>query len=93
VATNHLRALVTQETGSGCWRYDLLELRLAQSRGELDPPEAMALLRAVSQPNTQWSVVYDAAQHTVDLVTGQRYDEPTTFRLPLAAERGAGLPD
>jgi hypothetical protein len=81
LATNHLRAVARDDRDSGCWRYELLLDRLSAAGGDLGPDSAMSLLGAVSQPSTQWSVVYDTRHLTVDVVTGRRYDLVHTFKL------------
>jgi hypothetical protein len=82
LATNHLRAVLEMHENGGCWRYGLLAEGLAQTGGSLDRDAAMALLRQVSQPNTQWSVVYGASHLTVDVATGRGYDAVSVFQLP-----------
>jgi len=47
----------------------------ALARGPLSPDAAMRLLRAVGQPITRWSAVYDMRSRTVNIVMGQKYDE------------------
>jgi hypothetical protein len=79
LATNHLRTRVSAGQSSGCWRYDSLAARLSAARGEVGPAEAMDLLQIVSQPNTQWSVVYDTERSQVTIVLGRRFGSPYTF--------------
>ncbi len=81
LATNHLRAGTELGAGSGCWRYDLLSDRLEQAEGMLSFDGAMNLLRLVSQPNTQWSVVYGAHTRRIDVAMGRRHDAVHTFHL------------
>jgi len=84
VATNHLRGALGAQDNSGCWRYDYLAEELSRSRGDVNASEAMAFLHGVSQPNTQWSVVYSASGLRVDVVTGRRYDTVHAFGFRLA---------
>ena len=81
LATNHLRASANSDTSAGCWRYDLLAGDLERAIGCLDSVGAMDLLRRVSQPNTQWSIVYGAHSRRIDLVMGRNYDVRHTYHL------------
>jgi hypothetical protein len=82
-ATNFTRSAIVRDAAGQCWRYDALVRRLTDTNGQLSPSAALSLLRAVAQTEsaTQWSVVYDMNSGRVDVVIGQRYDEPHTFRL------------
>jgi hypothetical protein len=90
VATNHLRGTLGPYDDSGCWRYDFLAEGLSRSRGVVSSCGAMALLHGVSQPNTQWSVVYSASGLRVDVVTDRRYDTPHAFDLRPAEPGDSG---
>ena len=81
LATNHLRAAIDPGANGACWRYDLLADELSRSGGDLNASEAMALLRRVSQPNTQWSVVYSVSALRIDVATGRGYHLLYTFGL------------
>ncbi len=86
-ATNFLVGPLGGNTAGFCWRYDRLVTRLRAARGILTAEDAMALLREVSQPSTQWSAVYDMAAGTVRVAMGRNYEVTSTFfvtgdRLP-----------
>lgn len=80
-ATNFLRAEVGESPGGQCWRYDLLLEQLGESAGELTSDEALGLLQAVSQPNTQWSIVYGISTGDVLVSIGREYSEVHSFHL------------
>lgn len=81
VATNHLRTLIEEGEPSGCWRYDTIHRRLAETGGSLVIRDAPDLLADVAQENTQWSVVYDLSSGGVRVAMGQAYDDQHVFRL------------
>jgi hypothetical protein len=85
LATNFLRASV-QEAQGQCWRYDRMGQALAAAAGQLSTPEAMDLLAEVSQPGTQWSVVYGLSSGDVEVTMGRAFDRPHRFHLPSASE-------
>lgn len=67
-----------------CGRYALLQDRLSESRGKMDPQAAMRLLENVSQGGdyaTQWSVVYELDARRVTVVMGRQYKQTYTFFL------------
>lgn len=80
VATNFIRASTTRPD-SMCWRYRTINTRLTEREGRLTPAGALELLEAVSQANTQWSVVYDMAARDVNVVMGRDYT--TVYHLPF----------
>jgi len=82
-ATNFLRAAAGDSAVGECWRYDTLQRRLAQAEGRLAVPQALELLGDVSQPSTQWSVVYGMSSGQVDVVMGRGYDHPRTFPMGI----------
>jgi len=84
LATNHLRAQVERGDSSGCWRYDTIHRRLATGGGRFSITEAMDLLDAVSQENTQWSAVYDLASLGVHVAMGRAYESTQVFQLSSA---------
>lgn len=54
-----------------------------------DEAAALALLQAVSQGHTQWSVVYSMTAGTVRLAMGRRYGTALSFPLrPIGQEGG-----
>jgi hypothetical protein len=81
MATNFLCSAVGEDTGGRCWRYDKVAGRLKLLEGSLLPEEAISLLDDVSQPNTQWSVVYGISSGEVLLAAGQAYDHLYAFQL------------
>lgn len=81
MATNFLRAPAGASAEGMCWRYDRLSERLAQAKGRLDGQAAMALLRDVSQANTQWSIVYGLTSGEVHVAMGREYGSPRVFHL------------
>jgi hypothetical protein len=78
-ATNFLVSEARGEPAAQCWRYGLITERLENSLGELSGEEAMALLEAVAQPNTQWSVVYGSSAGEVRIAMGRDYSEIHRF--------------
>jgi hypothetical protein len=84
LATNHLRCIAQGD--SGCWRYDILDLRLRMLNGHLDTRAAMQLLSAVKQESTQWSAVYDMTSGDIHVAIGRDYETSYTFHLELVKE-------
>lgn len=80
-ATNFLLGRQEDSPAGRCWRYDRIWERLAASQGRLTIDEAMELLAEVSQPNTQWSVVYAMSDLDVRVVMGRKYDKLHVFQL------------
>jgi hypothetical protein len=80
-ATNFLRASTGDSAQGHCRRYDRIHETLSAAGGRLDRQEAMDLLASVAQPNTQWSVVYNASDGTIDVVMGRDYASPHSFQL------------
>jgi hypothetical protein len=83
LATNFLVSSVGDHTAVQCPRYDTIDQRLSTSAGRLDTAEAMQLLRDVSQPNTQWSIVYDLSTGEVTVTMGREYSRTHTFQFEL----------
>lgn len=83
-ATNFLLAEAGGSTDGLCWRYDLLLERLGESAGELTTGEAMVLLQDVSQPNTQWSVVYGISTGDILVSMGRQFSEVHSFHLAVS---------
>ena len=81
LATNFLRAAVGEPAQGECWRYEAISERLAEAGGQITRPEAMDLLSAVSQPSTQWSVVYGMSTSEVKVVMGREYSNVHTFQV------------
>ena len=74
-ATNFLISEAWMDPAAHCWRYSVISERLEESAGRLSAYEAMSLLEAVSQENTQWSVVYRVSAGEVQIVMGKEYSE------------------
>lgn len=83
LATNFLVAESEENPTGQCWRYDHLERELATAEGVLKPREGMELLSAVSQPSTQWSIVYDLSELEVLIAVGQDYRRPISAGISL----------
>ncbi len=89
LATNFLVASVEDTSsddpsGESCWRYELISERLEAQSGRLGRQAALDLLAAVSQPNTQWSVVYGMGSGEITLALGRRFDHPHELALVMA---------
>ena len=81
LGTNFPVVLTEGDPGGRCWRYDRIAQTLEKSVGDLSLADAMALLQEVSTDMTQWSIVYDLGNLTMDLVVDRRYDNVHTFSL------------
>ena len=82
VATNFLLASTNGEEQGQCWRYDLIEQRLKESKGRVSSEDASRLLEDVSQDSTQWSILYNLTSGDLNIVMGRGYSETThTFHL------------
>ena len=81
-ATNFLRSSVESAQGQ-CWRHDTLTQRLPASEGRASAPNALKLLRDVSQNSTQWSIVYGMSSGEVIVTMGRRYETQHKFHLPV----------
>ncbi len=80
-ATNFIRASVHGQPQGQCWRYDTLTQTLTETEGKLTTDQAQSLLQAVSQENTQWSVVYGINTGEITL----RFDrEEQFFQFPFS---------
>lgn len=86
-ATNFLVSSTGGSPAGQCSRYDAITATLAESGGSLDTPQALALLKEVSQPTragspTQWSVVYNLSDGSVTVVIGRKFSSGgQTLRL------------
>jgi hypothetical protein len=83
LATNHLHTAADETGHSGCWRYDKMYQRLAETGGQLATQDALDLLAGVSQGGTQWSVVYGMRTGDVNVAMGRKYTAVHTFHLRL----------
>ena len=86
MATNFLRASVSEPADAGCWRYDMIGQRLAEAQGRLVAQDALLLLSDVSVPGTQWSVAYQMSTLSVSVVMDRQYGTPHPFALGLAGQ-------
>jgi choloylglycine hydrolase len=80
--TNHYLS-DPSESQISCPRLETLQEVLRLKNGQLPPGEAMHLLNQVSQPSTQWSVVYHNITGQVELVTDLNYAQPLTLQLKM----------
>ena len=83
LATNFLLSSVGGNPTGQCPRYDTIDQRLSTTAGSLDAAEAMRLLHDVSQPNTQWSIVYGLSTGKVTVTMGRKYSRTHTFQIDL----------
>jgi hypothetical protein len=87
MATNFIRASAEDSTEGICWRYDILDEQLIDTEGRLTIPDALALLKDVSQSDlTQWSIVYSMSTGAINVVMGEDYDQVHTLQLELTGE-------
>lgn len=82
-ATNFLVSEASTAPATHCWRYGLITEQIETSNGSLTAAKAMSLLEAVSQTNTQWSVVYRISAGEVQIVMGREYSNLHRFPFPL----------
>jgi hypothetical protein len=80
-ATNFLNAAAIEDPKGQCWRYDAMEEVLYDNQGQLTVAEAFSLLEAVSQPNTQWSIIYDLSELDLAVAMANNYDLIYDFQL------------
>jgi len=85
-ATNFLRSQADEEGGHSCQRYDKISERMAETSGLLSVQDAFGLLADVSQPSTQWSIVYGINSGDISVVMGREYEIARTFQLERAGE-------
>jgi hypothetical protein len=65
-----------------CRRYDQISELLEGSHGQISNQEAISLLEDVSQPNTQWSVIYGITNNEIRISMGKNYNkDPMIFQL------------
>ena len=82
IATNYLRC--TPSGDGGCLRFNAIHERLIETGGILNPAESMELLSVVSQPNTEWSIVYGMISGEINIVMGTHYETVHTYNLDMA---------
>ncbi len=71
ISTNFL---LSEECDPDCWRYRVASGLIDEVRAGTSFVEPMRLLRATSQSNTIWSVVYNLSTGDIRLVMGRNYD-------------------
>jgi hypothetical protein len=64
-----------------CDRYRAASESLAGCGGRMAAPEALALLSAVSQASTMWSVVYELSRGGVTVAAGRDFSRPVVWSL------------
>lgn len=69
--------------GGQCGRHDTVAGQLEGTGCELDIPGALVLLEDVSQPDTQFSVVYNTSTGNVGVAMGRDYDHVVGFQLEM----------
>jgi hypothetical protein len=80
-ATNYLISEAWADPGTHCWRHGMITEVLESGGGKIDSVEALTLLEDVSQPNTQWSVLYHTSTGEIQIVMGRDYQEVLEFDL------------
>lgn len=81
-ATNFTASAVHSSTDGKCWRYDTIAEQMIENEGTLSIKQALSLLSAVSQPNTQWSVVYDMSAQNIHIALARNYEVIHSFSMP-----------
>jgi hypothetical protein len=81
LATNFLRAAMGDSPAGQCPRYDAISRQLQQTQGQVTAAQAVDLLARVTQPNTQWSVVYGLSTGEVQVVMGRQFGDVHRFSL------------
>jgi hypothetical protein len=83
---------ITRDTGEvdpndnwGHRRYQLITERLLKTQGVVSAEDALGLLKSVSLPGTQWSVVYDMSTGDVTLAMGHNYEVTYSYHLKMKA--------
>jgi hypothetical protein len=81
-----LRSSVGASAEGYCPRYDQMDRQLLTAGGKLNSQEAMSLLGQVSQPSTQWSIVYEMSTGDLRVTMGRQYARAYTFHIALASK-------
>jgi len=83
---------ITRDTGEvdpndnwGHGRYQLITARLLKTQGVVTAEDAMGILKSVSLPGTQWSVVYNMSTGDVTLAMGHNYEVKYSYHLKMKA--------
>jgi hypothetical protein len=80
LATNFLLSAANDSQGQ-CWRYDKISNQLSRYGGKLSPQSSLDLLSSVSQPETQWSILYYLNNRVIEVVMGRQFDNSYWFQL------------
>ena len=80
LATNYLQSAV-EETQGQCNRYDIIANEMEKVDGQLSATGGLDLLSGVTQPGTQWSILYHMSSGEIDVVMGRQFDHP--YRVEL----------
>jgi hypothetical protein len=84
LATNFLRSSVDNPEEGNYWRYNTIAAQLAKTDGQIDAQAAMQLLADVAQNNTQWSIIYQMSNGTINVAMGQQHQRIHQFQLDMA---------
>jgi hypothetical protein len=81
---------LTRDTGEvdpndnwGHGRLGLISESLQKSQGAVTAEEAMGILKSVSLPGTQWSVIYDMTTGDVKIAMGHNYEVVYSYQLKM----------
>ena len=80
VSTNYL---FSEEIQPDCWRYDTASASLDEADGSMTQDRAMALLEAVRQGHTVWSIVYNLSSGSISVAMGKDYADVHAFELAM----------
>ena len=69
-----------------CSRYRTALATLTASRGRMEVPEALALLSAVSQTSTMWSVAYEVTSGRLTVAPGRDFRQPLAFGVSASRD-------
>lgn len=84
VATNFVLSGHSPESAlRQCDRYATAHEALERAQGQMSQEDAMALLKAVSQSNTIWSIVYDTKSGQIAVAMGHNYTQVHYFQLSM----------
>jgi len=78
-ATNYY--LAPGKEAHNCFRYQRATEVLQKAQGKLTPAEAMELLKNIKMGCTQWSIVYDMKNLSLDVCLNTNYTKVYTFKL------------
>jgi hypothetical protein len=69
-----------------CSRYRTALAALTASRGRMDVPDVLALLSAVSQSSTMWSVAYEVTDGRLTVAPGRDFRQPLAFGVTASRD-------